>query len=181
MNRRRMILMNGQEEDGMKEWETIIDYTTTEDTAEFFCDTDVGGKPFKLKECMVYLKTMPCEDNDKTEVLIKLSFGKKSAWSNSVTSVSSSVKNTDKYFKTCVHFQRIAGVIYPVEFFRSFNKHSVCDEMTATQLPGAYGVFSMDDNFAVNNSVECIESICIGSYQKVIGKGTHLKVVGIRA
>ncbi len=181
MSRRRMMMMQTQEEEKVKEWETIIDYTTAEDTMEFFCDTDVDGKPFKLKECMVYLKTMPCEDNDKTEILIKLSFGKKFAWAYGTISVASSVKNTDKYFKTCVHFQRIAGVIYPVEFFRSYNKSSVCDEMTATQLPGAYGVFFMDDEFAVKNSVEYIESICIGSYLKVIGKGTHLKVVGIRA
>ncbi len=35
--------------------------------------------------------------------------------------------------------------------------------------------------YIVKNSTEYIESICIGSYIKVIGKGTHLKVIGVRA
>lgn len=46
---------------------------------------------------------------------------------------------------------------------------------------GTYGAFDLDDNFDVKNSTEYIESICIGSYIKVIGKGTHLKVIGVRA
>ena len=181
MNRRRMMLMNGQEENEVKEWETIIDYTTTEDTAEFFCDTDVDGKPFKLKECMVYLKTMPCEDNKDTEVLINISFGKKSAWTNGVACIANAVKNTEEYQKSCIHFKKIDGNFFPVEYFRSYNKGSVKDTLTSNVLNNAYGIFSMDDNFSVKNSVEFIESICIGSHLKVIGKGTRLKVAGIRA
>ena len=174
-------MLQGQEDDEVKEWETIIDYTTTEDTMEFFCDTDVDGKPFKLKECMVYLKTMPCEDNENTEVLINISFGKKSAWTKGVACIANAVKNTEEYQKSCIHFKKIDGNFFPVESFRSYNKGSVKDILTSNILNGAYGIFNMDDNFSVKNSVEFIESICIGSYLKVIGKGTHLKVTGIRA
>ena len=63
--------------------------------------------------------------------------------------------------------------------FLSFNAASVCDTMMVNN--GTYGAFDLDDNFDVKNSTEYIESICIGSYIKVIGKGTHLKVIGVRA
>lgn len=178
---RRRIMLKGQEDEEMRDWETIIDYTTTEDVTEFFCNTDVDGKPFRLKECMVYLKIMPCEDNEKNEVLININFKEKNAWSNGVACIANAVKNTDKYQKSCIHFKKIDGSFFPVESFRSYNRNSVADQMTSVILSGAYGIFSMDDSFAVKNSTEYIESICIGSYLKVIGKGTHLKVTGIRA
>ena len=174
-----MMMQMAQEVEEMKKWETIIDYTTTEDTYEFYCDTDVNGEPFKLKECIVFLKNTPCEDNTDNEVLIKINFAKNNAWGKSVGTLSKSAKNTDKYRKACMRFEQINGKIFMASSFLSFNAASVCDTMMVNN--GTYGAFDLDDNFDVKNSTEYIESICIGSYIKVIGKGTHLKVIGVRA
>ena len=169
-----------QEVEEMQKWETIIDYTTEEDTANFCCDTDVNGEPFRLKECIVYLKVMPCEDNEDKEVLIKINFSKNDVWRSPVATIASSVKNTDKYFKSCVHFKKIGESFLPLDFFRSYNKNSVADAMTNLVPPGAYGFFDMDDDFTIKDATQYIENIAIGSYLKVIGKGTRLKVIGIR-
>lgn len=163
----------------MKKWETIIDYTTTEDSIEFCCDTDVNGEPFKLKECIIFFKNTPCEDNKDNEVLIRINFAKNNAWGKGVGILSKSAKNTDKYRKACMRFEQINGKIFMTSSFLSFNATSVCDTMMVNN--GSYGAFDLDDNFDVKNSTEYIESICIGSYIKVIGKGTHLKVIGVRA
>ena len=52
MNRRRMMLQ-GQEEDEMKEWRLITKRTISEETSRIDITTDDDGKPFSCNELMI--------------------------------------------------------------------------------------------------------------------------------
>lgn len=53
MNRRRMMLMNGQEVEEMKEWRLIAKRTISEETSRIDITTDDDGKPFSCNELMI--------------------------------------------------------------------------------------------------------------------------------
>lgn len=53
MNRRRIMLMNGQEDDEMKEWRLITKRTISEETSRIDITTDDDGKPFSCNELII--------------------------------------------------------------------------------------------------------------------------------
>lgn len=53
MNRRRIMLMNGQEDDEMKEWRLITKRTISEETSRIDITTDDDGKPFSCSELII--------------------------------------------------------------------------------------------------------------------------------
>lgn len=176
LKRRRMMMsyMEGE----MDNWETIIDHTTTEDLINFSCDTDINGNSFRLKECVVYLKVLPCEDQGDS-VIIRISFNGNHIWQQAISALTNSPKSSEKYSKAFAYFRRIGDAMVPIELLHSYNHSSVPDALTNTAV--GYGRFDLDDDLSIKNTVDYIESITVGSYMKVIGKGTRLKVVGVRA
>lgn len=53
MNRRRIMLMNGQEDDEVKEWRLITKRTISEETSRIDITTDDDGKPFSCNELII--------------------------------------------------------------------------------------------------------------------------------
>lgn len=53
MNRRRIMLMNGQEVEEVKEWRLIAKRTISEETSRIDITTDDDGKPFSCNELMI--------------------------------------------------------------------------------------------------------------------------------
>lgn len=50
---RRMMMAMGMEEDEVKEWKMIADYTVEEAAASLMFDTDADGKPFEIDELII--------------------------------------------------------------------------------------------------------------------------------
>ena len=57
MNRRRMMLQ-GQEDDGMKEWRLINKVVLDSDSREIVIDTDSDGQPFELSDFVMNVVAM---------------------------------------------------------------------------------------------------------------------------
>lgn len=65
MNRRRIMLMNGQEVEEMKEWRLITKRTISEETSRIDITTDDDGKPFSCSELIIAVNLKA----DKDEVI----------------------------------------------------------------------------------------------------------------
>lgn len=62
MNRRRIMLMSGQEVEEMKEWRLITKRTISEETSRIDITTDDDGKPFSCNELMIAVKLKADKD-----------------------------------------------------------------------------------------------------------------------
>lgn len=169
------------EEDEVKEWEEIIDFTLEEDSAEVKITTDKNGNSFSLSEAIVITKLMPVSGNT-SELLVKIGFNQSSIgnllWHSKSNIIGSSPRETETYRMQYLHVKSILGKIHTICSYQSYNATSVKNSLNPLSTTG-YGVFMLDEDLDL-----CMQSpinmIDIGSYTKCMGVGTRIKVIGIR-
>ena len=66
MSRRRVMLMNGQEEDEVKEWSLINKITLESDSREITVSIDSDGQPFELSEFAINVVAMSDSSSSQT-------------------------------------------------------------------------------------------------------------------
>lgn len=172
MSRRRTMLMNGQEEDGMKEWELIQDITINETKQYIATKNDLNGLPFELKKVEVFVISKPTEyttGNNQISVCFN------EVRDNSAIAIGNAALQTDQKRYCYGLWERTSyGIINILRYF-SVNGSTVFNGMQTNNN----NVFSCDDNGP--RCHKTCESIWIGShYQNVLSPGTNIKIYGVR-
>lgn len=110
---RRMMMAMGMEDDEMKEWKLIADYTVEEAAASLMFDTDADGNPFEIDELIIiadvksfisgkYLRISPNEPNKGINYMFP---------------------NGDFVFKA--HIASVCGLIMHISGIRGSNAYSM--------------------------------------------------------
>lgn len=177
--RRRLMLKNGEEED-MDNWEQIIDYTTTEeDLNRIDLTVDDNGNSFCLKKAIISIRVMPIADTAINSTNIRLAFNGVDPWKNG-NNLANSVKagTANGCFCGYMRVEEICGKIHVVNAYNSFNSTTVTNCLKPNSI--GYGAFMMALDSILPQLDGPIEQINIGGYTKVLGLGTHIKVLGVR-
>lgn len=173
---RRRVMMAEQEE-AMDNWEQIIDYTTEEDLTEKFIKLDDNGNPFRLKKAIISIKVLPMDGvTSAVDIDLNTQSINNSFWFNKRIHLTKCPTETEEYRRGYVWIEEILGKVHVINSLEGFNGSTVKDAMGAQK--SVYGGFSIDDMMPALDGP--ITQINFGSYQKVMGAGTRIVVLGVR-
>lgn len=158
-----------------EKWEKIIDFTVQEESVQVKIDKDLNGNDFSLKKAYIKTKTLPvAERTDKVLILVTTDKVNTNIWNHGIFTIGNCPIDTENYALSYAMLEKVDNEVVLTENRISANYTNIPEIQMA--YGGSYYVLANYNN-VIRNKIDCL---FIGSYQKVLGIGSHFEMWGVR-